>query len=73
MVPWRLYNKCREYVKEELECLSPELIVTQGNRAHEALGSPESLSELHRTTLYAWMAELPVGCANGLRLSLRST
>ena len=59
MVPWRLYNRCREYVKEELECLSPELIVTQGNRAHEALGSPESLSELHRKTLYAWTAELP--------------
>lgn len=36
-VPDALYKNCKEYVLPELECLDPQLIVTQGAKAWEAL------------------------------------
>ena len=73
-VPWPLYKKCMEYVEPELECLSPELIVTQGNEAYWALRdlivpqgknedywnqkSTDALSGTHCQILDSWMAEM---------------
>ncbi|WP_462137730.1 uracil-DNA glycosylase family protein [Candidatus Mycalebacterium sp.] len=33
----RLFKNCRRYLKEELDILSPQILVTQGNEAKEAI------------------------------------
>ena len=55
-----LFHNCREYVMPELECLDPELIVTQGVRAFEAINDPAKLSEAHKAVVERQTAELPM-------------
>ena len=57
-VPWELYKKCSGYAAKELAYLDPQLIVTQGNDAWRALGSPESLSDAHQACLDDWISGL---------------
>ena len=61
-VGWELFRNCREYVMPELECLDPELIVTQGVRAFEAIndhGEGLALSEAHQAVVAQHTVELP--------------
>ena len=57
-VPDELYGNCSGYVVQELACLAPQMIVTQGNEAWRALGVAERLSDEHQGILYAWVADL---------------
>ena len=61
-VGWELFRNCREYVMPELECLDPELIVTQGVRAFEAIndhGEGLALSEAHQAVVEQHTVDLP--------------
>ena len=58
-VGWELFHNCREYVMPELECLDPELVVTHGVRAFEAISDPAKLSGTHKAAVERRTAELP--------------
>ena len=59
-VGWNLFNNCREYVMPEIDCLDPELIVTQGVRAYAAIRDSEelTLSKAHQAVVERHAAEL---------------
>ena len=57
-VPEKLYQNCSHYVTEELACLAPQMIVTQGNEAWRALRDRKPLSEAHQAVLDHWIADL---------------
>ena len=52
----KLYKNCSDYVPPELTCLAPELIVTQGKEAREALDAGQGLSDVHQNILDNWVA-----------------
>jgi hypothetical protein len=37
MADWRMFNNCKQYIPEELSCLKPDILVTQGDRAKDAI------------------------------------
>ena len=51
----KLYKNCSDYVAPELAWLAPELIVTQGKEAREALDAGQGLSDVHQNILDNWL------------------
>ena len=69
-VPRDLYQNCSDYVAPELTCLAPELIVTQGKEAREALDAGQGLSDAHQKILDDWVKGL--SAAEDVRAWLQS-